>query len=382
MTDQRTLIREARAAWEQAATSADIPPRVVVGLDGFIDEIVHVVDKRHSFDRYDRVPTIAAYAARLAKAAGKSTNVELVLRQVKMGGNGPLLSDAFGRLDARVVTCGALGVPTLHPVFERLQDYGPVLSLTEPAVTIAAEFDDGKIMHGKLDSLNAVTFDNWLRASGGRDALRQTLAGADLLALVNWTMIPHMTAVWKELLPLVGELGTDAPRHVFFDLCDPQKRSREDLAEAIATMARFADTGSTAILGLNEKESSEVCEAIGIPEGGASPEELLDRARRLRATTGIAEIVIHPRTFAVAASEAGEGSVAGPVCENPKLTTGAGDSFNGGYCMARMLGLPPTTALVAGKAVSGYYVRAGHGPSRSELLRFLDRWEAGTLDPW
>lgn len=198
MTDQRTLIREARAAWEQAATSADIPPRVVVGLDGFIDEIVHVVDKRHSFDRYDRVPTIAAYAARLAKAAGKSTNVELVLRQVKMGGNGPLLSDAFGRLDARVVTCGALGVPTLHPVFERLQDYGPVLSLTEPAVTIAAEFDDGKIMHGKLDSLNAVTFDNWLRASGGRDALRQTLAGADLLALVNWTMIPHMTAVWKE----------------------------------------------------------------------------------------------------------------------------------------------------------------------------------------
>jgi len=36
-----------------------------VGLDGFVDEILHVVDKRESAERYTRLPTIAQLASRL-----------------------------------------------------------------------------------------------------------------------------------------------------------------------------------------------------------------------------------------------------------------------------------------------------------------------------
>ena len=49
-----------------------------VGLDGFVDEILHVVDKRMDAQNYERVPSIARLAERLAEAAGKSTNIELV----------------------------------------------------------------------------------------------------------------------------------------------------------------------------------------------------------------------------------------------------------------------------------------------------------------
>jgi len=47
-----------------------------VGLDGFVDEILHVVDKRMDAQNYERVPTIALLAERMAEAAGKSTNIE------------------------------------------------------------------------------------------------------------------------------------------------------------------------------------------------------------------------------------------------------------------------------------------------------------------
>ena len=41
-----------------------------VGLDGFVDEILHVVDKRESAEVFSRLPTIAKLAERLAGAAG------------------------------------------------------------------------------------------------------------------------------------------------------------------------------------------------------------------------------------------------------------------------------------------------------------------------
>jgi len=378
---ENQLLTHSIAAFVDASAKRG-KPTICVGLDGFIDEIVHIVDKRESFERYTPIRTIADYAVRLAQAAGRSTNVELVLLQTKMGGNAPLMADALGLLGGNVKTIGALGHPTLHPVFEGLAAHGEAISLCDPAVTIAAEFADGKIMHGKLETLNDITFAAWEKAVGGRHELIELLAGADMLSLVNWTMIPRMTEVWGELLPVLAEMGERSPRHVFFDLCDPQKRGSEDIARAIRMIALFADTGARPILGLNEKESAEVCQAFGLPLGATDEEGLLARARLLSDTTGIAEIVIHPHSFAVAVSPEGDGVVHGPVCKSPKLTTGAGDSFNGGYCMARMLGLDPRASLAIGKGVSGYYVRVGRAPSPGELARFFERWLAGTLDPW
>src|SRR4051794_39455932 len=69
-----------------------------VGLDGFVDEILHVVDKRDSAESFTRVPTIAKFAERLAGASGKSTNVELVNRFTKLGGNGPIMANALASL--------------------------------------------------------------------------------------------------------------------------------------------------------------------------------------------------------------------------------------------------------------------------------------------
>src|SRR5437867_5801722 len=73
-----------------------------VGLDGFVDEILHAVDKRMDAQNYERLPFIARLAERLAEAAGKSTNIELVNQLTKLGGNGPIMANALARFGLQV----------------------------------------------------------------------------------------------------------------------------------------------------------------------------------------------------------------------------------------------------------------------------------------
>src|SRR5947208_7240026 len=127
-----------------------------VGLDGFVDEILHVVDKRETADRFQRLTTIARFAERLAAAAGQSTNVELVTQLTKLGGNGPIMANALASFGMRVSYLGTLGYPNLHPIFAPFAQVADVHSIAEPAQTDALEFEDGKIMFGKIDPLKQV----------------------------------------------------------------------------------------------------------------------------------------------------------------------------------------------------------------------------------
>ena len=72
---------ELRAPCAQKLLAAEKKAKTLtafVGLDGFVDEIVHVVDKRENAESYSRLKTIGKLAERFAGAAGKSTNLELV----------------------------------------------------------------------------------------------------------------------------------------------------------------------------------------------------------------------------------------------------------------------------------------------------------------
>ena len=128
-----------------------------VGLDGFVDEIIHVVNKRDDAERYHRLPTIEALSERIAKAAGKSTNIELVVQRTKLGGNGPIMANALARLGIKVTYVGALGYPIMHPVFNEFAMRAEVHSIAEPGRTDALELYRGQLFGGRL---LAELFDN------------------------------------------------------------------------------------------------------------------------------------------------------------------------------------------------------------------------------
>ena len=343
--------------------------RVMLGLDGFVDEIVTVVDKRESAAKFTRVPSLAAFGERIARAAEKSSNVELVVERVKLGGNGPIMANAMAALGVRVNCVGALGYPKIHAVFSELAARAAVYSIAEPGHTDALEFEDGKLMLGKQQTLKDV---NWLNLVDrvGRDRLLTLFTESSLIGLQSWTMLPFMSDIWEHILGELCPKLDSKGRTMFFDLADPEKRDPKDIAHALELISQFQGFFAT-YLGLNEKESFQIGQVLGYggeTEGEAGVQEV---GRFILAKLNIAGVIVHPREYAVAATREGIAAVAGPFVEQPLISTGAGDHFNAGFCLGKLLDADNEISLQLGVGASGYYVRTAKSPTVNELADFL-----------
>lgn len=349
-------------------------PRAFVGLDGFVDTIVTAVDQRRGQgENFTPIPTLADFGRRITAAAGQSTNIELFPRLDKLGGNGPIMANALLAAGVEVTYAGALGTPEVHPVFADLARRGRVHSLCAPAHTTAVEFGDGKLMLGVMRSLDEITFAR-LTERIGVEQLRGELASAALVALVNWTMIPNMSAILEALADQVlPTLPADRKRVFFFDLADPEKRTREDLANVLRIIARWERFGRV-VLGLNFKEAVQVASILEIPLLGESESDLRAAAAAIRAKLDLDCVVIHPRHAAACSLRDGTNWVRGPYTDQPLITTGAGDHFNAGFTRGLLLGLPAEACLTLGVCTSGHYVRTGVSPSLADLETFLAKW--------
>ena len=366
-----------RRAAERLMSVAAHAPNIAatVGLDAFVDEIIRVVDKRTSDMEFSVIEQITELGTRIIGAAGQSTNLELVVERVKLGGNGPIMANALAAHGLAVTCLGPLGDGAIHPAFEELAQRAKLISLGTPGHTDALEFEDGKVMLGKLESLQDVT---WARVAErtGADGPARLFAQADLVALVNWTMIPAMSAIWEELLTLLASQPAQS-RRFFFDLADPEKHDDPKVAGACRLLARFQDFGATT-LGLNEKEAFRVGNALGYKGGHHGRAEVRAVSAFVSAKLPVDSVVVHPRAYAVVAAH-GEitADVDGPFVENPLISTGAGDHFNAGFCLGKLLGLDDDEAATAAVGTSGYYVRHAASPTLTQLAEFLKSQAAG-----
>lgn len=348
--------------------------RAVVGLDGFVDTIVTPVALRTGRgDAFEPIPTIADFGQRILGAAGKSTNLELYPRMDKLGGNGPIMAHALFAHGVQMSYIGALGLHSIHPVFQELATQGEIVSLTDPATTIAVEFDDGKLMLGQMRSLDDVNYDRMLEKLG-QGGLQKIFGDADLISLVNWTMIPAMTEIFRRLLSDVFPVLPTKDRRFFFDLADPEKRSRDDLLEVLNVIGEFEKFGQVT-LGLNLKEAQQVHLGLGffpLPEDETGLRQL---AADIREKLNYSTVVLHPKESAACATREGTAWVPGPYVKKPLITTGAGDHFNAGFTMGQLIGLSPQGCLTTGVCTSGHYVRTGESPTRDDLETFLANWK-------
>jgi len=343
-----------------------------VGLDGFVDEILHVVDKRENAQKFTRLPTISKYAERLAGAAGKSTNVEMVSQQTKLGGNGPIMANALASFGLKVTYLGNLGYPNLHPIFEEFTKRAEVHTIAEPGYTDALEFEDGKIMCGKLSALQQVNWEN-IKSRFGYDEFVTRMQNAQFIGFVNWTMLTGMNEIWEAIQKEVCPKLTGPRRKIFFDLADPEKRTREDVLHAITLIGGF-EKYFDAVLGLNEKEAYEIGGHLGFDTKDRSPEGLLNLAKQIRDRIGISTIVVHPVSFALAVNAKEAGIIEGPFTPKPLITTGAGDHFNAGFCLGQLLGLSIPASVLTGVSTSGYYVRTAKSPTIADLIGLQQNW--------
>lgn len=353
----------------QSAASKLEKARILVGFDGFVDTILHVVAQRESVKKYTRMEKMQDFGAKIGAAAGLSANFEFVTQMVKLGGNGPIMANALGSYGTPITYIGNLGAPNLHPVFADFANRATVHSIAEPGYTDAIEFEDGKLMFGKHESLKDVNWANLIKHIP-EDKLTAIFQKSALIALVNWTMLTQMTAIWQKIDSQISPKLTGEKRWLFFDLADPAKRSREDIAKALKQISKF-EKHFRVILGMNLQEGRQVGEVLGF----AAPEEtygtVTQHAARIQAALKIDTVVIHPTQFASAADANGSTHVVGPFTAKPKITTGAGDHFNAGFCIGRILGLDLAESLQIGVATSGYYVRNAKSPKLEDLKKLL-----------
>ncbi|WP_428388825.1 PfkB family carbohydrate kinase [Mucisphaera sp.] len=383
MADRTAIAKAAAAglrAYGQRVTKAD-GARAVIGFDGFIDSIIRVVDRRYDPVSFDAIPTIDVFGGRISAAAGKSANFEFVTTLQKLGGNGPIMANALAAGQVATTYMGAVGYPNPDPIFAELVERAEaVVPLADAGATDAVEFDDGKLMLGKYAHLLTLGADT-IRETIGVEAFTDVVGETDLLAMINWTMMPGTQSIWElladDVLPSLS--GREKKLMVFFDLCDPAKRTIEDLRSALDVMKRV-QAHAEVILGMNLAESTYVAKALGLPEAKDAEAEIEQTAIAIREAMGIHATVVHPRSGAAACriinGESTSATFAGPFVKQPKLSTGAGDNFNAGFCLGLLAGLSLEQCLCTGVGTSGFYVRNAKSPTLTDLADFCDNLPA------
>ncbi len=351
--------------------------KMVIGFDGFIDEIIHAVDKRQDSNTFTRIETISDLAKRIEKASGLSTNIELYPLQQKIGGNGPIMCNALAKHDASITYIGALGVPNIHEVFYGMPKNVELYSFANSGHTDAIEFNDGKLMFGKMSSLNDVTYENLIKTLG-MEKLVSLLSETDLFAAVNWSMIPYMTDLWEKInLNVLPLLPIKEKKPVFFiDLADPEKREVSEIKKALLLLQQFK-SHFYVVLGLNKKEAYDIASMLSLGDMNSSLQEI---NQSIYDYLNLDSIVIHPVDKSCTIVDGIYYEAKGPFASKPKLTTGAGDNFNSGFVFGLLLGLDPMESLHLGMATSGYYVRNAMSPTYNELSEFMLNWGNGNIE--
>lgn len=347
--------------------------KAVLGFDGFVDQILHVVKTRTDANNYIRMNTLKEFGEFICNAAGLSANVEFIPIKNKLGGNGPIMSNALSTYNLNVTYIGAVGENSINPVFNEMSEKSTVLNISNPGLTDAVEFLDGKLMIGKRECLKDI---NWIRIKEkiGLESLTSIFDEANLVGLENWTMIPYMSQIWDGLInEVLPNLKSKTNKYIFFDLADPENRLKEDIIEALSTIKKFSSKFKV-ILGLNEKEAYEIGTVLNICKHNQKL-SLDILIKSIAEKIGIYCLVVHPVKEAYALCNNTLYHTLGPYEPNPKLTTGAGDNFNAGFCFGQVLGLSAQLSLVLGTATSGYYVRNAQSPNVENLVSFLKAWK-------
>jgi len=354
--------------------------RVVTGFDGFVDEMISVVGERRSLDDFTSVPDIATFGGLISAAAGHSSLREIVVTDVHPGGCAVNLADGLASLGVHVDCFATLGEP-VHSAFGEIAEKcrGFHSWGREPGRTLAFEFSDGKLMFSAVRQLADFTPES-VRGFLERGAYQAACEKAQVIALTDWALYPHMTDVWRLLQREVYFKLPHQP-HFLIDLVDPSSRSAADIMKMTGILRDFEPAGPLT-LGLNGNEANILCRLhnLAAVSHEATPDETLAQAGALRKRLEISRVIIHRRRFAVSSDVDEDFIQPGPHCQNPKKSTGAGDRFNAGVCLALALGCNAADALAMGCGTAGFFVRNARSANQYELADFLRKWAEGFPD--
>ncbi|MBU3191028.1 PfkB family carbohydrate kinase [Clostridium bowmanii] len=340
-----------------------------IGFDGFVDSIIRVVQKRKNANEYSPFKTITEFSEHIGLMAGKSGDMEIVVQEVKLGGNAPIMANAIASQGINCQCIGAMGFPEIHAAFQVHNEKFIPVSICQPAKTLAFEFGDGKLMFGDSVELHKLDWE-FLKTKVGLIELIKVISESNLIGIVNWSYLGKMDTIIQgiisEIFPSIASEILQQ-KFFFFDIADPSTRSKEDLLLFLKQLEEM-NNNVKVVLGLNEKEAFIVHKILGLNQYETDIKQI---AKSIIKNVNISMVVVHGLNYAISIMKNEIISVKGFYVDNPKCSTGGGDNFNAGFCFGLLLELPNEQSLTLGNATASFYVSNGYSPSYMELQSFI-----------
>ena len=345
--------------------------KIITGFDGFIDRIKKPVSSRRG-ETIEWFQTLKDFSARIAEASGKSGQIELVTEKTKAGGNAPILAEILSRCNIDCLCIGAMGYPIVHEIFSGQDITYRLISILEPGKSDAIELSDGKIIFSDLSTFAHYNW-NYVKRTAGLEILKREAEDADLFAFADWANLPHASDIWEGMLNDVLRSSARTDRLFLFDLCDPSRKTDQQVKKLLELISKFSDFGQVT-LGLNENEMMRIHRQLF----GSEATDVYSAAGRMFVNMSIQNLLVHPTDRCILIRKEGVSELTGHVVREPRVLTGGGDNLNGGYCLGWVHGFPAESCVLLGMAASGAYIRNGYAPGLNDLKAYLKLWIADT----
>jgi hypothetical protein len=356
-----------KSSQQQALTK-----KVFVGFDGFIDKIKRAVKEKQN-TRTLYFESIREFANRILLACGKSGQIQMDIQRVKFGGNAPILSNTLGRLGIQTYCLGSMGYPQKHAIFSDMNSLSETISVLNPGLSDAIEFGDGKLIFSELEVFDQYTWD-YIVKTVGTEMISKAVSQSTLLAFVDWANLPHASNIWEGILNDIIKPSKRNDFLFFFDLCDPSKKTTEQIDEVLDLISAFSCYGKVT-LGLNENETLKIYAALrGIEWGSTSMPAVRQAGDALYKSMDIDALLVHPIDRCILYQQYETIELPGRLVTTPKVLTGGGDNLNAGYCFGLLSGFSLPQCLLMGMAASGSYIENGISADLSGIMQYIEVW--------
>ncbi len=334
---------------------------IAVMPDFFIDRIIRLNSKEEFFDKLNEKSRFGGGSIR-----GVSTV------DVK-GGNAANIAYSLAKLGMKIslfTVADDVGSSILKHVFSKFDDNKINLRITSGrhGHTTALEFMSDRIASSKV---NIMVSDVGENVNFGPDRITSEedlsiIKNSDGVMVVNWGSNMKGSQ-------LVEYVFRNSPKALhFIDPADIENRKSEFLS-TLQEISTFTD-----VISMNESECNSVSSAIGldslIPQFESYTADNVQNAAKVLAEKIGISIDLHTRNGA-AWSNGKEVVFVHPIRVEPKMITGAGDSWDAADMVGYLAGLEPKERLLFSNACASLYVRNpdGEPPSLEEIIDLLDR---------
>ncbi|WP_409967384.1 PfkB family carbohydrate kinase [Bengtsoniella intestinalis] len=335
----------------------------LLGIDGMVDEVWELIASRTDQSTFTKMARMMDFGDVINQRKTGGMAIERVLKRRISGGFVCNTGRAVAKLGQETTLLGLFGTPTIEPIFHEFDQLASLVSLGPSVNMHLLEFADGKIMMPNLQNLFSLQWKTVVDTLG-QETVDQLL-NVDVVGIGYWSNMYDFEAVLQGVV--TSCVGNGKTKRIFHDFANLNKRTREALTLALETL-QTQDKILPQTLSLNEHEGGILAGEYDLPYPAdvnhvETWQQVFETVCALRERIDIDELIVHTSHYAVIAT-ATQGAWVSfqKFCQSPVKTTGAGDTFNGGYMVASMMNLSPQERLLMANATTHCYVSTGEAP--------------------